>query len=43
MNINSVNYVQGIHFFHIYLTLAKKTDIKNVGLATSDLVIFESS
>jgi len=43
MNINSVKYVQGITFSHIYLTLAKKTDIKNVSLATPDLVIFESS
>ena len=27
MNINSVKYVQGINFSHIYLTLAKKADI----------------
>jgi hypothetical protein len=37
----SVKYLQGINFSQ--LTLAKKTEIKNLGRATPDLVIFQSS
>jgi hypothetical protein len=41
MNKNSVKYFQGIGFSQ--LTLAEKTEIKNLFHATSDLVISQSS
>jgi hypothetical protein len=41
MNKNRVKYLHGINFSQ--LTLAEKTGIKNLGHATSDLVICQSS
>jgi hypothetical protein len=40
MNKNSVKYLQGINFSQ--LNLAKKNVIKNLGLATAELVISQS-
>jgi hypothetical protein len=41
MNNNSVKYLQDINFAQ--LALAEKTEIKNLGSATTDLVISQSS
>jgi hypothetical protein len=41
MSKNNVKYIQGINFSH--WSLAEKTGIKNLGRATPDLVIFQSS
>ena len=41
MNKNSVKYLQSISFSQ--LTPAKKTEIKNLGRAVSDLVTFQAS
>jgi len=40
MNKISVKYLHGIYFSQ--LTLSEKTDIKNLGRATPNLVIFQS-
>jgi len=39
--MNSAKYLQGINF--LQLTLAKKTEIKNLGHETPDLIISQSS
>jgi hypothetical protein len=39
--MNSVKYLQGINF--LQLTLAEKTEIKNLGRETPDLIISHSS
>jgi len=39
--MKSVKYLQGINFLH--LTLAEKTEIKNLGRETPDLIISQSS
>ena len=41
MKKNSVKYLQGINLSH--LTIAKKAGIKNLGRATPDLIISEST
>jgi hypothetical protein len=41
INKNSVKYLQGINFSQ--LTLTSKTEIKNLGHTTPELVIFQSS
>jgi len=41
MNKNSVDYLQGINFSQ--LNLAESTGIKNLGHATSGLIIHQSS
>jgi hypothetical protein len=41
MNNNSVKYLKGINFSQ--LTLAEKTEIKNLGHATPDVVISQPS
>jgi hypothetical protein len=41
MNKNCVKYLQSINYLHI--TLTKKTEIKDLGHATPDLVISQSS
>ena len=41
MKNNSVKYLQGINLSH--LTIAKKAGIKNLGRATPDLIISEST
>jgi hypothetical protein len=41
MNKNYVKHLQGIKF--LKMTLTKKTEIKNLGHATCDLVISQSS